>query len=134
MSTFVIQLQSSILSETISDIVSFVGEDASGSFGIMAGHERIMTCLEFGLAWFRYQDREIEYLALPGGVLYFVDNSLIINTKHYLRSKNYQEIASALEQKLFEEEQSISDLKDILHNLDKGILKHLREMKLAEMI
>lgn len=132
MRTFTIQLQSPTLSETINDVVGFVSEDASGSFGIMAGHERIMTYLEFGLAWFKYRDDKIEYLALPGGVIYFVNNCLTINTRHYLRSKNYQKIISALEKKIFEEEQGISDLKGILHNLDKGMLKYLREMKRTE--
>lgn len=134
MKTFVLELQSCSRSEEIVDVISFVGEDASGSFGIMAGHDWMMTSLQFGLSWFRHNNGEIEYLAMPGGLLHFINNRLLINTRSYLRSFNYQEIAASLDQKLNEENQNISELKNILHNLDKGILEHLLEMKRAEAI
>ncbi|MCL5260530.1 MAG: F0F1 ATP synthase subunit epsilon [Gammaproteobacteria bacterium] len=129
MKTFKIFLQSSTKSEIIDKVISFVSEDASGSFGILAHHARFMTCLQYSLAWFRYDNDEVEYLALPGGVLYFVANNLTINTRQYLRSKNYQEIDKALGQLFQDEEDKITDLKKILHNLDTGILKQLREMQ-----
>ncbi|MBN2690181.1 MAG: F0F1 ATP synthase subunit epsilon [Gammaproteobacteria bacterium] len=134
MNGFTIQLQSPTMGEVINDVVSFVGEDVSGSFGIMANHERMMTILEFGLVWFRHSNDEVEYLALLGGVLYFVNNRLIINTRHYLRGDNYQEMVASLEKKLLQEEKSISDLKGILHNLDRGILRHLQEIKQVDVL
>ena len=39
--------------EHIAGVTSFVGEDASGSFGILPGHGRMMTSLVVGLARFR---------------------------------------------------------------------------------
>ncbi len=36
--------------ERIDDVSSFVGEDDSGSFGLLARHDRFMTVLDFGLA------------------------------------------------------------------------------------
>ena len=47
--------------------MSFVGEDDSGSFGILPGHARVMTLLGFGLARFRVADRPGSILALAGG-------------------------------------------------------------------
>jgi len=129
MKSFMLQLQSSVISESIENVISFVGEDDSGSFGILAGHCRMMTCLKYGLAWFRYTSGAIEYLALPGGVVYFVNNKLIISTRHYLRSKNYQEITTALDHELYLEEKNIQEVKTVLHDLDKGIMQQLREMK-----
>lgn len=46
-------LQSATQYERVDDVTSFVGEDGSGSFGILAGHARAMTLLSFGLARFR---------------------------------------------------------------------------------
>ena len=81
MNTFVLHLQSGTQYERIDDAVSFVAADASGSFGILAGHARMMTCLATGLARFRTADGSWRFLALPGAVLYFVHNELYVNTR-----------------------------------------------------
>ena len=53
MNTFILHLQSGTQYERIDDAVSFIATNASGSFGIQAGHARIMTALTIGLARFR---------------------------------------------------------------------------------
>ena len=53
--TFQIILRDTAGHESIEGVVSFVGEDASGSFGIRAGHDRMITSLVFGLARFRLE-------------------------------------------------------------------------------
>ena len=50
MNTFVLHLQSATQNERIEKVESFVGRDASGSFGILAGHAPFMTSLVFGMA------------------------------------------------------------------------------------
>ena len=72
--------------EHINNVASFVAEDNSGSFGLQANHARFMTSLIFGLARYRLNDPDHEdglwqYLALPGGILYFENNILFINNK-----------------------------------------------------
>ena len=62
-------LRDSSSAKRIDGVVSFVGEDASGSFGILPGHARIMSILELGLARFRRADEPWQYLAMPGAVL-----------------------------------------------------------------
>ena len=109
--------------------MSFVGEDSSGSFGIMAGHARMMTCVKFGLMHFTHENSAIEYLALPGGVIYFIDNQLFINTRHYFYSKNYEEIVAALNNQLLSEEKAVQNIKETLDRLDENILRRLWEMK-----
>lgn len=129
MKSFVLYLQSSTQYEEINDIVSFIGEDSSGRFGIMANHSRMMTCLKFGLSWFRHEDNTEEYLAVPGGVLYFNENKLLVNTRHYFRNKNYDIITTAIENELIQEEENIRSVKESLHRLDEEILKHLWELE-----
>lgn len=129
MTTFNLYLQSGTQFEEIRQVVSFVGEDASGEFGILAHHARMIACLNYGLAWFRSDNDEISYLALPGGVLYFVNNELYISTRYFIRSKNYQEIETAITETLQIEEESVRNIKETLHRLDEAMLKHLWELK-----
>jgi F-type H+-transporting ATPase subunit epsilon len=55
-SSFQLHLQSAIRYERIEAVTSFVGQDASGSFGILPGRAGFMTILSFGLARFRVAD------------------------------------------------------------------------------
>jgi F-type H+-transporting ATPase subunit epsilon len=118
-------LQSATQYERIEQVTQFVGEDVSGSFGILAGHHRMMTSLMFGLARFRMEEDEWQFLALPGGVLYFVENELFLNTRRYLRGTDYVGIAKALEHQLRSEEVSLRDLKESLHRLEEEMFKRL---------
>jgi len=104
MSGFTLRLQDATRAEEIANVTSFVGEDASGSFGILAGHARMMTSLVVGLARFRVGEDNWKYLALPGAALYFHDNILTLSTRHYLLDDDYMRISEALQQQLLEEE------------------------------
>lgn len=129
MRTFVTRLDSITGCEKIENVVSFVGEDSSGSFGIMAGHARIITFLNFGLARFRLAGGQTDYLALPGGLLYFAGNELRISTRRYFRSKDYNEMESILDRELREEEESVKAIKDSLRRLDEAILRRLMTLR-----
>ena len=130
MKTFAIQLNSTTRCEMIESVASFVGEDSSGSFGIMASHARMITFLRFGLARFRLAGRETEYLALPGGLLYFVNNELRISTRQYFRSRNYDQMTAMLDRQLHEEEEGLKAIKDSLRRLDESILRRLLNLRL----
>jgi len=132
MRTFLMRLDSATGCESIEDVVSFVGEDASGSFGIMAGHMRMITFLNFGLGRFRIAGGEMEYVALPGGLLYFVGNELRISTRRYFRSKDYNEMEDVLDRELQEEEESLKAIKNSLRRLDESILRRLLTLRLSE--
>lgn len=67
MKTFHLQLYDTRQQQRIAGVRSFVGEDATGSFGILPGHARFMTILVFGMARFRLEDADWQYLAAPGG-------------------------------------------------------------------
>jgi F-type H+-transporting ATPase subunit epsilon len=131
MKTFRLTLGDAMHQETFDQVISFVGEDASGSFGILAGHARLMTPLLFGLARFRRADGAWHYLALPGGLLYFVNDRLSISTRRYLLDDDYERISAALQQQLLAEEDDLRIMKESLHRMEEEILRRMWEMNRA---
>lgn len=129
MNTFTLELRSGFGAETIPAVESFVGEDASGSFGLQARAERFMTALRFGLARFRCAGGGWEYLALPGALLYFSEDRLLIATRRYLRGPDYARISSELSQALVREEQDLRATHESLHELESAMLKRLWQMR-----
>ena len=129
MHTYRLQLRDTTRHEVIENVCSFVGEDRSGSFGILANHTRFMTSLVFGLARFQVLNQPWQYLALPGGMLYFSNNELVINARRYFRNADYTAISRDLVEVLGTEEQNLSDMKRNLHNIDETILKFLGEFE-----
>lgn len=125
MNTFVLHLQSGTQYERIDDAVSFVAADDSGSFGILAGHARMMTCLAAGLARFRTADGAWRFLALPGAVLYFVDNELYVNTRRYLHDPDYKRVSTAWREELLAEEEKLRAVTESLNRLQDEMLKRL---------
>lgn len=125
MNTFIVHLQSATQYERIAEVESFVGQDDSGSFGILAGHARTMTCLVFGLARFRKADAPWRYVALPGGVLYFADNQLYLSARSYLHDTDYLRIRSALQHELRSQEQQLRGLKQSVARLEEQLLRQL---------
>jgi F-type H+-transporting ATPase subunit epsilon len=131
MKNFSIYLQSGTKTEEITDIISFTGTDESGSFGILADHARIMTCLKYGLAQFKRANGTIEYLVMPGAIVYFVANKLFITTRLYYRNMEYGEITKILLNQLAKEDQATVEVKTILKKLDESLMRKLWQMKKA---
>ena len=125
MKRFTLLLQDAAHIELINKVTSFVGEDVSGSFGIRAGHARMMTSLVFGLARFRIDNNPWQYLALPGALLYFMGNKLSISTRRYLIDDDYERISSALQDKFVAEETELHAMKKSLHQMEEQLLKRL---------
>ena len=125
MRTFTLVLLGATQTEKIEGVTSFVAEDASGSFGILAGHARIITTLVFGLARFRVGDEPWQYLALPGGALYFLDNELTLSTRSYLIDDNYERISTVLQERLLGEEEELRTMKEGLQRMEEEILRRM---------
>ena len=132
MRPFTLILQDAMHIETVDGLVSFVGEDRSGSFGILPGHARMMTTLTMGLARYRLAEGAWQYLAQPGAVLYFNNNVLSISTRHYFRDENYLRISEALREKLMAEEQALQSIKTSLHHMEEEILRQMWELRRAQ--
>ncbi len=129
MTVFSLHLQSATQYELIEGATSFVGEDDSGSFGIQAHHARFMAALRFGLARYRCGDQAWQYLALPGALLYFVDNQLFLNTRHYVRDNDYGRINAVLHEQLHREEAGLQRIKESLRRMEEEMLKRLRDLQ-----
>jgi len=126
--SFTLRLQDATHSEDIAGVTSFVGEDASGSFGILAGHARMIASLIFGLARFRIGENAWQYLALPGAVLYFHDDLLTLSTRHYLRDNDYMRVSEALQKQLLVEEEKLHTMKKSLRRMEEEVFKRLWEI------
>ncbi len=128
MKTFALHIQSATQYKCVEDVVSFVGVDLSGSFGILANHGRVMTGLNYGLARYRVQYGGIHYLAFPGGILYFVDNHLQISTRRFIVDADYQRISAGLLEQLLAEETELKRIKDSLGQLEQEMFRRLWQM------
>lgn len=128
MKTFTLILQDAIHTQRIEGVTSFVGEDKSGSFGVLAGHARMMTSLIFGMARYKIIDGHWQYLALPGAILYFVNNELSISTRRYMIDDNYERMSDALQKQLLLEEDELQSMKSSLHRMENELLKRMWEI------
>ena len=128
MNTFTLLLQDASRSERIVSVNSFVGEDATGSFGILADHSRMMTTLVTGLARFRTGETNWQYLAMPGAVLYFLNNVLTLSTRRYLRDDDYTRISAALQEQLLAEEEQLHATRESLRRMEESLLKRLWDL------
>ncbi len=125
MNTFVMNLYDAANHCKIDDVTSFIGMDASGSFGLQAHHARFMTTLVFGLARFKQEDGDWQYLALPGGVLYFKQNELTVSTRHFVVDSDLERISVSLDQQLITEEENLRATRLSLRRMEQAILKQM---------
>ena len=128
MNTFVLHLQDAMQYERVEGVESFVGVDASGSFCIQAGHERMMTSLVFGLARYRRAGESWQFLALPRALLYVTDGELFVSTRRYLRDPDYRRMSDALSARLRAEERDLDQVRDSLRRMEEAMFKRLWEL------
>jgi F-type H+-transporting ATPase subunit epsilon len=129
MSGITLCLRSAVRSEDIDGVASFVGTDASGSFGILPGRARFMTVLGYGLSRYRTADGAWCYLACPGAVLYFADERLTVSTRRYLCDPDYHCISELLTGQLAREEEELRSVKQNLQNLEQELFRRLRRLE-----
>ena len=129
MKTFMLHIQSATQYVPVEHVTSFIGADSSGSFGILAGHARMMTALNYGLARYQTQNGDWYYLAFPGGILYFLNNHLYISSRRFLCDSNYQRISAGLMQQLLTEEEALHDIKESLSHLEQEMFRRLWQMQ-----
>ena len=129
MRTFTLTLFDACHDQRVENVVSFVGEDASGSFGIQPGHARFMTTLVFGLARFRCQGQDWCYLAMPGAVLCFYKNELTVSARRFLIDTDLDRITLLLDQQLIAEEENLQATRESLRQMEQTMMKHMLSLK-----
>jgi len=129
MKPFIMNLVAATQEQRITGVTSFVGEDASGFFGIQAHHARFMTTLVFGLARFRLATETWQYLALPGAVLYCNDNELTLSSQHFLLDSDLERISALLQQQFSSQEDNLRATRESLERMEHAMLKRLMSLK-----
>lgn len=131
LSSFTLNLQDAFHHERFDRVESFVGEDGSGSFGILANHDRFMTSMSVGLSRFRNND-DWRYIASPGALLYFVGNVLTISTRRFIVDDDYERISTTLQVQLLDEEKDLQAMRDNLQRMEDEMLKRLSKLGRVE--
>lgn len=129
MRTMTLLLRHSTGSESFANVTSFVGEDASGLFGILPGHSRMMTALDGGLARFRIGADEWHYLALPGGILSGGGDSLTLCTRRYLHDTELRRMGNLLAELQQADREALGGIRESLQRLEDEMLRRLREIE-----
>ena len=129
MSTFALHLHSMTEARAVPAVVSLVAQDASGSFGIQAGHEDFMTALGFGLARYRSGVDDWRYLALPGGILRVANGEVWLFTRRYLEGSDYQLLGEMLDSQLRAEEEALREMHVSLQQMEQQLLRRLWELE-----
>jgi F-type H+-transporting ATPase subunit epsilon len=133
MKPFTLVIQDATHVERFDDVGHFIGWDDSGAFGLLAGHERFMTVLSWGLARFETMDERWCYLAFPGALLYFVENTATISTHRFLRDEDYERISRALDEQLSAEEADLQAMKQSLNRLEEAMFMRLWRLGRREL-
>ena len=131
MSTFTLRLQDATHTEDFGDVASFVGADESGSFGILAGHARMMTALTLGLSRFRIGEQSWKYVATSSGLVYMNGDLLTLSARFYVVDEDYMRISRALADQLLVEEEKLAAIKESLHRMEQQVLERLWAMSRA---
>lgn len=125
MTAFPLHLQSATQYVRMDDAESFAATDASGSFGLLAHHERMMTVLGLGLARVRSTGGTTRYVALPGGLAYFADGELFVCTRRFVLGEDYRTVAAAVGETLLAEERALKSLKQSVNRLEHEMMRRL---------
>lgn len=112
----------------VDDTHSFIGTDRSGSFGIQAGHETFLTCLQPGLARYRTAEQQWHYIAQPGATLWFHDHQLQLITTQFVISDNRQELQQLLETRWQRESETQGSTLRNVTQVEQALARKLWEM------
>lgn len=132
MKTLTLRINGATRGESHDGVTSFVGADASGSFGILPGRAPFMTVLDYGLARFCDATGAWRYLACPGAVLQLAGDTLAIHARRYLVDQDFARISARLLGDLAREEAELAGVKASLRRMEQELLRRLRELDVWE--
>ena len=128
MRTFRLELLDSQGADRFAAVRQFIATDASGSFGIQAGHEPMVAVLRYGLARFEDEGEQWHYAALPGGVLRFAGNCLTVATVHYFLGQERDTLLQQLTAEMARTDSDIARARTTLTEIEHSLLRRLGEM------
>ena len=128
MATFRLLLNDMSQALQFDDVISFVGRDASGSFGLQAGHEAFVTCLQPGLARFRDQQEQWHYIAQPGAVVLFQNNQLHLSATQMLVSSDRDSLVAKMDAQWRAVDQQLGTAKLNITQVEQALARKLWEL------
>lgn len=128
MKVFTLALLDSHGLESFEAVTHFVGADAEGSFGILAGHIHTVVLLRYGLARFCERAGSWHYLALPGGVLRFADNHLSVTTVRYFLGDDRESICQQLAEEMARSDSEVRTARATLSEIERSLVRRLAEL------
>lgn len=128
MNCFALHLHDSHGGDRFDDVVQFIAADGSGSFGILAGHARMLAVLRYGLARFVDSAGRWHFLSLPGGVMSFADNRLTLATVRYFLGHERASICRQLEDEMARQDSDVHTSRATLTEIEHALLRRLGEM------
>jgi len=126
--TFCLDLLDSHGSAHFEEVSQFIGADAGGSFGLLAGHAHCVAVLRYGLARFQEADGAWRYLTMPGGVLRFADNRLTITTVRYFLGDDPGLLCERLAEEMARTDSDIHAARATLTEIERSLLRRLAEL------
>ncbi|MGJ0486659.1 MAG: F0F1 ATP synthase subunit epsilon [Methylomicrobium sp.] len=128
MKTFSLTLIDTIGMTHFDTVTQFIGADAEGSFGLLPDHIHTVALLRYGLARFADNTGVWRFLAMPGGVLRFVNNQLTITTVRYFLGDSEDAICESLEAALQQTDSEVYKAKAALSKIEHSLIKRLVEL------
>ena len=128
MNSFKLNLLDSCGTDVFDNVCQFIGADAQGSFGILAGHAHTVTLLRYGLARFSDLTGTWHFLALPGGVLRFADNTLTVTTVRYFLGDDRTLICDQLAEEMARTDSEVHSAKATLSEIERSLVRRLSEL------
>lgn len=124
-----LELRHSTGSNRFDGVTSLVAEDASGSFGLLPGHGRLITALAAGITRFRAGDDQWHYLILPGGILYGTGTAVSICTRRYLYHTDFRQMDRLLAELLRADAEALGGIKESLQRLEQEMVRRLQQLE-----
>jgi len=128
MNSFTLTLLDSRGTECFDTVTQFIGADADGSFGILAGHVHSVALLRYGLARFCDQAGMWHYLAVPGGVLRFAGNQLTVTTVRYFLGDDRDAICERLAADMAQADSEVHTARASLSEIERSLVRRLAEL------
>jgi F-type H+-transporting ATPase subunit epsilon len=128
MNSFALELLDSRGRHDFNNVIQFIAADASGSFGVLAGHAHLVAVLRYGLARFLDSQGDWYYLTLPGGVLRFCNNRLTVTTVRYFLGSERDLLCQQLADEMAQNDSEVHAAQATLSEIEHSLIRRLAEL------
>jgi F-type H+-transporting ATPase subunit epsilon len=132
MTALTVSLLDGFSERRLEGVASLVAADDSGQFGILPGHEPMVTVLAAGLIRCRHDDGRARHLACTGGVLFCRDDHVRIVSGRFLLGERAEELNRQLDELIAGEQAERTAGRQSRAQVDRALMKRLREWSQAE--